>query len=330
MKILVTGGAGFLGSWIAEELVQLGHNVLIIDDLSGGDANNIPFDAKFFRLDLTNSEPCLLSGIKVDILVHLAANAREGASQFQPISVVRRNTLAYINVLTHCINVGVQKVVLFSSMSVYGAQTPPFNENLPLQPVDIYGMQKANMEQMTACLADVHDFKYTIIRPHNCFGPRQALFDRFRNVIALSANRIMRGEPLIIFGDGQQQRAFSYIEDSLPAYLTAIFSAKANNQVFNIGGDEPITIQAMLEQLKHYMGVDADYPTQYLPARPCEVKYAYSCHTKAEQLLNLRNIVGFEEGLRRTANWAIEQGSCEWRNYDKIEIASPKLPAVWQ
>jgi UDP-glucose 4-epimerase len=330
MDILVTGGAGFIGSWIAESLISSGHTVTVIDDLSGGDRANIPAGAKFFRLDLANSEPCVLSGISPDILIHCAANAREGASFFQPVSIVRRNTLAYVNTLTHCVNSGVKKVVLLSSMAVYGNQTPPFTEDMSIKPADIYGLQKANMEQMTQCLAQVHGFDFTIIRPHNVFGPRQALFDKFRNVIGIWMNRIMREEDLIVFGDGQQKRAFSYIEDSLFTYVLAALGDMTNGQIINIGGDTPVTINHALSLVKKAMGVNGHYPTKHLPDRTGEVKEAYCNHHKAETLLGFKNTIGFEGGIQRMASWALEKGPQEWRETDKLEIDSPLIPSVWR
>ncbi len=132
--------------------------------------------------------------------------------------------MAYLNVLVPALRAGVRKVVLYSSMAVYGDQTPPFSEEMPRRPVDVYGVNKAGMEEITEILADVHDFSYTIIRPHNVFGERQSLRDPFRNVVAIFMNRILRGEPLYIFGDGEQRRAFSYLGDALPALLPRVRS----------------------------------------------------------------------------------------------------------
>ncbi|HWY34151.1 MAG TPA: NAD(P)-dependent oxidoreductase, partial [Nitrosopumilaceae archaeon] len=181
MNIIVTGAAGFMGSWIAEELCK-NHRVFGIDDYSGGDWHNWKrfydndnFEA--FNVDLRN-----LSGVnkiveraEPEILVHLAANAREGASQFQPVEVCSRNLGAYANILESCIKRKIKRVVLFSSMAVYGKGTPPFDETFATNPVDVYGVNKAAMEKITKILSGVHNFESVIIRPHNVFGERQSL-----------------------------------------------------------------------------------------------------------------------------------------------------------
>ncbi len=326
MRILVTGGAGFIGSWIAEALARQ-HEVIVVDDLSGGIIENVPVVAKFVCGDLAN--PDSLAYVRdIDLLVHTAANAREGASFFQPVSVVYRNTLAYANTLAHCIRQGVQRVILFSSMAVYGEQNPPFHELSMTNPVDVYGIQKEAMERMTQVMADVFGFTYTIIRPHNVFGPRQSLRDIHRNVIAIWMNRIMRKEPVYVFGDGEQQRSFSYIEDSLPCYLNAILG-NFRNETFNIGGLQHVTINRMLKLVKAAMGVSNDYQTIRLSARPHEVKNAFCNHEKAERLLGYRETIGFENGIIRMAEWAKKQGPQEWKNTDPIEIVSDKIPKIW-
>lgn len=168
MRIIVTGAAGFIGSWVAEELVQKGHEVLAIDNLSAG-LKHIPAGCAFHEMDLYDIKTShLIKAFEPDVLYHLASNAREGASQFQPAAVTRSNLAAYVNTLEGAIAGGAKRVVLFSSMSVYGDQVPPFDETMPRKPVDVYAVNKSAMEQITEILADVHDFKYCIIRPHNC------------------------------------------------------------------------------------------------------------------------------------------------------------------
>jgi len=330
MRILVTGAAGFIGSHVAAGLVEQGHEVVATDDLSGGFKRNVPAGARFDQIDLRDPEAAerVVADSAPDILCHLAANAREGASQFQPRDVCGRNLMAYVNVLVPAVRRGLQKVVLFSSMAVYGEQTPPFSEEMPRQPVDVYGINKASMEGITEVLAEVHEFEYTILRPHNVFGERQSLRDRYRNVVAIFMNRIMRGEPLYIYGDGEQRRAYSYIGDSLPAFLQACEPGeRLNGQIINVGGKEDISVNELARLVAAEF--EAEPEVTYLPDRPREVKHAYSTWQKSEQLLGYEEPYGLREGVRTMTQWARDLGPQPWSE-ETLELPSKKAPVIWQ
>lgn len=335
-KILVTGAAGFMGSHIVSSLIKFGYSeVYGIDDLSGGDIENVSEEIKlgrfkFIQLDLSNTKKTdeVISDIKPDVIFHLAANAREGASFFQPLNIVQRNYFAYINVLEPAIKHGLDKVVLFSSMAVYGNQKPPFSENMKRMPVDIYGINKTAMEQTTELLSDVHDFRYTIIRPHNVFGEKQSLRDPYRNVISIFMNRIMRKEPLYIYGDGRQERAFSYIEDSLPCYIKCMEN-KADSHIINIGGIEPITINKLSELVCRAMHISPSlYPIDYLADRYNEVKYAYCTWTRSRDLLGYKENIGLKDGIEKMAEWALKKGPQEWSE-ERLTLWNNKAPSIW-
>jgi UDP-glucose 4-epimerase len=329
VRILVTGAAGFIGGHITEGLSADGHEVIGVDDLSGGVRENVAPPAEFIELDLRDAgrtEQTVLAN-PPDVLCHLAANAREGASQFQPRDVCGRNLLAYANVLVPCIQAGVKKVVLYSSMAVYGDQPPPFDETMPRMPVDVYGVNKTAMEEMTEILAEVHGFRYTIVRPHNVFGERQTLSDPFRNVVAIFMNRIMRGEPIYIYGDGQQKRAFSYIYDSLPAFLRATeLRPELDREIINVGGKRPVTVSRLFELVRS--AFDANPEVIYLPDRPREVKNAYCTWEKSEKLLGYEERYTLEEAIRRMAAWAKSAGPQPWRE-EQLELPSQKAPSIW-
>lgn len=346
-KIIVTGGAGFMGSWIANRLYQDKHSVLVLDDLSGGHSGNLShhfqktsfdvFDkswtqrATFIKVDLRyySIVKKIFKWFKPDVVYHLAANAREMASFFQPYSVVSRNMGAYVNVITSSIAAEAKRIILFSSIAVYGHQHPPFLETMPKVPVDIYGLQKAGMEEMTQMLSSSHGIEYVILRPHNVFGERQCLNDIHRNVIGIWMNKIMRQEPLTIYGDGSQKRAFSYITDSLPCYIKAMETN--NQQIFNIGSDYPIPIMRAAEIVMEGMEVKS-YPLQFLPNRHAEVKISYSDHTKAKSMLGLidTNMESFQNGVAKMATWAKTLGPQRWYSKDKIEIPNDKMPEIWK
>jgi UDP-glucose 4-epimerase len=329
MRILVTGAAGFIGCHVAEGLALQGHEVIGVDDLSGGFWRNVHPEVKFHQVDLRDAAATeqVICGHQPEVLCHLAANAREGASQFQPRDVCGRNLTAYINTLVPCVAQGVKKVVLYSSMAVYGEQPTPFSEELPRQPVDIYGVNKTAMEEITEILSEVHEFGYTIIRPHNVFGERQSLRDPFRNVVGIFMNRIMRGEPLYVYGDGEQHRAFSYISDSLPSFLRACdLDPATDKQIINVGGKEEITVNRLVELVTAEF--DAKPEIKHLPDRPREVKLAFSTWEKSARLLGYDEPYGMREGIRRMAVWAKTLGPQDWTE-ETLELPSAKAPAIW-
>lgn len=325
MRILVTGSAGFIGSWIADKLSEE-HEVLGVDDLSEGSGENIK-NHTFQYCDLTNKAQTMMTFEKFepDIVYHLAACAREGAGQFQPFKITRTGYYLGMNVLEESVRTDVEKFILFSSMAVYGNQEPPFSEEDPRQPVDIYGVGKSSLERSLEILADVHDFSYVVLRPHNVFGERQSLSDPYRNVVGIFMNRIMRDEPLLIYGDGEQKRAFSYILDSLPAYEKAM---TLENEEVNIGGMKSITINHLAELVKKEMGAES-HKVKHIEPRPREVREAVTTFKKSKELLGYEEIYGMKNGLSRMANWAIEKGPQKWK-HEELPLKSPKMPHFWK
>lgn len=326
MRILVTGNAGFMGSHLTDSLK--GHEVIGIDDLSGGFKRNITEGIDFHKRDLSGPFIySLVKSIKPDIVFHLAADATEGRSQFTPISATRRNLMAYMNVLTGAIAGGVQKVILTSSMSVYGKQTPPFNEDMPTMPEDVYAVNKTSMEKCTQILASVHSFEYTIVRPHNVFGDRQNIRDPYRNVVGIFMNRIMRGLPPIIYGDGTQTRAFTYIDNFTPYFMSIMDNDKTNGETINIGPTEEFTINHLAEVVLDAFG--SDLKPVYYPARPLEVKHAYCTANKAERLLGYKTTTSFQDGIYKMAKWAKDLGPQELNYLEELEIVTENTPKTW-
>lgn len=335
-KILVTGSAGFIGSHIYDLLFGMGYEVYGVDDLSGGFMRNVSQKQYFTKLDLRDraKTAVYIKKIKPDIIFHLAADATEGRSQFTPFSAMDRNIVAYKNVLVPAIKHGLKKMVLTSSMSVYGAQQVPFKESMIPQPEDIYGISKMSMEKTTHVLADVYGFKYVIIRPHNVYGPRQNLADPYRNVVGIFINSLLHGRNFYVYGDGTQKRAFSYIDDVAPAMVKAAFKKECEGKTINMGFDKPVTLNELAETVLgifygDFKNVPKNLLPKHVPDRPREVKYAYCEHKVAEKLLGFKSKTGLSEGVKKMTKWARSVGGQPFVYLTKLELEHPKAPQTW-
>ena len=337
MKILVTGAAGFMGSHLVDFLIEKeGHEVFAVDDLSGGYEDNVSPKAHFTKLDLRDRKKVekYISQVKPELLYYLAADASEGRSQFTPLSSTERNYLAYMNTLVPCIKYGLKKVVVTSSMSVYGAQKPPFYEDMPKKPEDIYGIAKSAMEDATEVLAKVHDFDYVIVRPHNVYGPKQNLADPYRNVIAIFINCLLNNKRFYIYGDGNQKRAFTYIDDFTPYFLRSGFLDTCNGEVVNIGPKEEHSINKLSDIVLKVFFPNGNIPKhlkpQYLPPRPQEVMEAYCTNDKATKLLGYKTSVTLEEGVIKMIEWAKAKGPQKFKYLKNgVELPTKDLPQTW-
>lgn len=327
-RVLVTGGAGFIGSHLADKLVAGGYDVSIIDDLTGGYKKNINPKATFYKCDLRNVKATdkAISKIKPEIVFHLAANAAENKAQFSPIDVTSRNYNAFINVLVPALRNGMKRIIVTSSIAVYGAITPPFKETDRPEPEDLYGWSKLIMEESLKILSKVHDFEYVITRPHNVYGPRQNMTDPYRNAVTIFMNALLRGESYYIYGRGNQRRCFSYIDDVVDALYKCGF-ADVSGMIFNIGADKDYTINTLSNVIQKVAGVHRE--PIYISDRPQEVKVAISDHTLAKKYLNYEDRISLENGIRATWEYAKKLGPQE-PIYTDIELDSPKLPANWR
>lgn len=331
-KILVTGSAGFMGSHLVDFLIERDHQVLGIDNLAFGTDENVSAKAKknFFKIDLRDQKKVkdFVKKYRPEIIYHLAASAHEGLSQFAPIDHTENNYNGYLNLLVSAINNGLKRLVLFSSMAIYGDQKPPFTEDMQRIPADIYGVAKAAMEQATEILADVFKFEYVILRPHNVYGPRQNLADPYRNVVAIFINCLLRNKPFYIYGDGQQKRAFSYIDDITEPIAKAGFLKAADHQIINIGPEKEHTVNYLAKLV--LAAFQSNLQPIYVAARPREVKEAYCSAQKARELLGFRQKVTLREGVRLMVEWAKSKGPQKPRYFESLEIPGPTLPLTWQ
>ena len=217
-QVLVTGAAGFIGSHVCKHLLKAGHQVIGLDDLSGGFRDYVPAGVKFVRGSITDVALVqkLHAGHKFEHVFHLAAYAAEGLSHFIKHFNYTNNLLGSVNLINAAVNHNVKCFVFASSIAVYGRNQVPMTEEAVPQPEDPYGIAKYAVELDLKEAHEMFGLNYIVFRPHNVYGENQNLGDRYRNVIGIFMNQIMQGRPMTIFGDGKQTRAFSYIDDVAP------------------------------------------------------------------------------------------------------------------
>lgn len=327
-KCLVTGGAGFIGSHVADELLSAGHEVVILDDLSGGSLDNLPEKAQFIEGCITDIS--LVAQIfdthHFDYVYHLAAYAAEGLSHFIKRFNYSNNLIGSINLLNESIKHDVKCFVFTSSIAVYGSAPLPMHERLTPMPEDPYGIAKYAFEQELKVSKEQFGLDYVIFRPHNVYGERQNLSDPYRNVIGIFINQLLQNKQLSIFGDGEQTRAFSYIDDIANTIAVAPNTAEARNHVFNIGSDTEVSLNNLAELIAQEFKVELNI--NYLTARN-EVKHAYASHDKLHKVFDQTQETSLENGLRKMINWAKKQELRPYKRFEKIEIHK-NLPPHWK
>ena len=258
--VLVTGGAGFMGSHVADALIAVGNRVVVLDDLSGGFIENVPEEAIFVEGSVTNVGliNVLFQQYQFDHVYHLAAYAAEGLSHFIKRFNYENNLIGSVNLINACVNFNVKCFVFASSIAVYGKNQVPMDESMTPMPEDPYGIAKLSVEMELRASHEMFGLKFVIFRPHNVYGERQNIGDRYRNVAGIFMNQLMKNEPMTIFGDGEQTRAFSYISDVAPIIAEAPHVPRALNQVFNVGADTPHSVNALAEYVAKAMDCPID------------------------------------------------------------------------
>lgn len=328
-KSLVTGGAGFIGAHVVNELIRMGHQVVVLDDLSGGFRDNINTQATFIKGSITNEK--LLSKLfdkhKFDYVYHIAAYAAEGLSHFIRRFNYTNNLIGSINLINESIKHKVKCFVFTSSIAVYGAGQVPMREDMMPLPEDPYGISKLAVEQDLKCAHEMFGLNYIIFRPHNVYGEYQNLGDRYRNVVGIFMNQLMQNIPLSVFGDGSQTRAFSFIDDVAPYIAKSVTVPHAYNEIFNIGADVEYSVAELATTVMKGMGIKGDL--RYLPARN-EVLHAYSDHTKVKSVFGIKEntFTTLLEGITKMANWAKCTGSRKSSKFSNVEIFD-NLPSIW-
>jgi UDP-glucose 4-epimerase len=323
---LVTGGAGFIGSHLTEHLLDLGHSVVVLDDLSGSAVERVDHRAALTVGSIVD-EPLvnkLFIAESFDWVFHLAAFAAEAISHTVKRHNYETNVIGSVNLINASVRTGVSFFGFASSVGVYGHGRVPMREADWPVPADSYGIAKLMVERELDVTMQRQSLPYTAMRMHNVYGEWQNMRDPYRNAVAIFINQILRDEPITVYGDGQQVRAFTYVGDIVPLFVRAAEQPSTWGGVFNIGANQTNTVLELVEHVRCAMGVPG-HPVAHLPRRD-EVAVAYTDNSLARAVFGGWADRPLAEGIARTAAWARSQGSVELRPSFDLELSDEHLP----
>lgn len=331
MRIFISGVAGFLGSHLADAFIARGDRVVGVDNLIGGSLDNVPKDVDFYVGDCNDLEKLKKAMRAVDIVYHAAATAHEGLSVFSPHENARNGYLASAAMISASVSVGVKRFIQLSSMARYGTQDVlPFTEDMTPKPQDPYGIGKWATELMVKNMAETHGIECVIGIPHNIIGIRQKYDDFARNVVSIMINLMLQGRQPYIYGDGSQERCFSFVSDCVEPLVKMGIQDNVIGEAINIGPDkEVITIKQLAVIIADLLNFDLN--PIYTKGRPREVHIAHCSADKARKLLDYEPKVKLIDGLKEMIEWIREKGTkpFSYHNLD-IEIDNDRLPDTWK
>jgi UDP-glucose 4-epimerase len=305
MNILITGVAGLLGSRLADWILENDPDVTVIgiDNLSGGYVENINSRVKFYKLDLIrDSISDLFQKYDIDYVFHFAAYAAEGLSPFIRGFNYDNNLKSTARIVNQCIKHDVKRLIFTSTMAVYGhGENQAFDEKQTPCPIDPYGVAKYACEMDIKIAGEQHGLDWCIIRPHNVYGAKQNIWDKYRNVLGIWMYQHLSGKPMTIFGSGNQTRAFSYIDDSLEPLWNSAIEPRASKQIINLGGIHSVSILEANNILKNVIGCPEN--TIFFEERH-EVMHAVSTYQKSIDILGFKHETDLEDGLTKMWEWA--------------------------
>jgi len=330
MHIFITGIAGFLGSNLAEYYLKKNFKVSGCDNLIGGSLDNIDQNKiNFFKANCEDFEMMKKITKNVDILCHAAAFAHEGLSSFSPVLITNNNVTGSVSVFTAAIINKVRRIVYCSSMARYGNIKIPFKEEDQLKPVDPYGVSKVAAENILEILCKTHGVEYNIAVPHNIIGPNQKYDDPFRNVVSIMINLMLQKMRPIIYGDGNQKRTFSDIDDCIYCLDKLLTDPQIVSQIVNIGPDEEsISINELYRLLSNKLKFNLE--PRYLEDRPNEVKEAICSADKARKILGYKTSVSLDESLDKIISYISRKGPRDFQYNYLLEIINEKTPVAWK
>jgi len=328
MHIFITGVAGFLGSNLADFYLKKKFKVSGNDNLVGGELENVNKDINFFKIACEDLESMTKAMEGVDVVCHAAAYAHEGLSSFSPTLICSNNVTGSTSVFTAAIKNKVKRIVYCSSMARYGDIATPFKETDTVKPVDPYGVSKVAAENILKILSKTHNIEYNIAVPHNIIGPNQKYDDPYRNVASIMINLILQNRQPIIYGDGEQKRSFSDIDDCLFCLDKLITDPNIKSEIVNIGPDEDfVTINQLFEKISNKLKFNKGAISQ--PDRPNEVKYANCSSDKARKILNYNTSVNLDQSLDKLIKFIKKRGPKAFEYNYEIEILNEKTPKTW-
>lgn len=329
-KIFISGIAGFLGSHLAERMLSLGHQVIGCDNMLGGYIDNVPKGAEFHKADCRDFDAMKKFLKGVDVVYHCAAAPYEGLSVFSPALVGQHTYGSTTSLVSAAISNSTKRFVFTSSMARYGTQDKlPFSEDMTPNPQDPYGIAKLASEQTVSTLCLLHGVEYVHAVPHNIIGPRQKYDDPFRNVASIMINLMLQGRQPLIYGDGEQKRCFSFIQDTINPLEKLAFEKNVVGETINIGPDEETTtINGLAEIIAKLLKFNLN--PVYMPARPLEVKLATCSADKARKLLGYKTTYTLEHGLQEMIEWIMKRGAKSFTYHLQLEIINEKTPKTWR
>ena len=329
MHIFITGIAGFLGSNLADYYIKKNFKVSGCDNLVGGDRDFVNPKAIFYQGDCEDLDFMTRATRGSNVICHAAAYAHEGLSNISPTLICNNNVTGSVSVFTAGIRNNVKRIVFCSSMARYGNIKAPFKEDDKINPVDPYGVSKVAAEKILQILCDTHNIEFNIAVPHNIIGPKQRYDDPFRNVASIMINLILQNRSPIIYGDGQQKRCFSDVDDCIYCLDKLITDPNIVSQIVNIGPDEEfITINELFRNISNKLQFNQN-PT-YVKDRPNEVKYASCSSNKARELLNYKTQVPLSDSLDKLIDFIKKKGPKEFKYNYMLEIDNEKTPQTWK
>ncbi|MTI80559.1 MAG: NAD-dependent epimerase/dehydratase family protein [Firmicutes bacterium] len=297
MRILVTGGAGFIGSHIVDMLVEQGYRVLVVDNLSTGKLDNLNPGVEFINLDICSIELIkVVADFQPNAVIHQAAQVSVPVSIEQPADDARINVMGTVNILEACRLVEVKKIIYASSAAVYGEpEYLPVDEKHPIKPMCGYGLSKHTGERYLKLFHDLYGLKFSVLRYANVYGPRQDALGE-GGVVSKFVERLQQGFPPVIYGNGQQTRDFVYVKDVASANIAALFSG--DNQVLNVSTNEPTSVNKLVNLLKDIAGFSGE--AEYMQPRAGDIVHSYLSNKKIKEQLNWRPRWTLELGLKET------------------------------
>ncbi len=315
-SFLVTGGAGFIGSHLADALIKKGYRVIVFDNESTGLRQNVPGKAVFYHGDVRNPEDLeVVYRQGLDGVFHIAGQASIVQSFKTPVDDLATNVAGTINVLQACIQYKVPRLLFASSMTVYGnPKTQPVPENEFIEPISYYGITKFAAESYVTATARRNDLSFplnvTSFRMFNVYGERQRLDNPYQGVLGFFLGNLLRQEPICIYGDGEQTRDFIYIRDVVKAWISSLDNPSTYGQVFNLGFGEGTSINKLVDAVLAAGGLSREnYPVVYGPERPGDIRCVAADILRISRAVGWRPNTKLVDGIKRTLTWAINNSN---------------------